>query len=738
MKKITAIIIVLCMMASTLTSCSSKHFSFEQDKSNNEYITKSEWAEMLGTYFGMDSCLDINPYFKDVLPENPSFAYIQSCVEWEVFDKSEELFKPEEYATIGFVVESAIKASEVDYENIADEDKPYNVNDRKSNSYATREYSLGVLEWAYKLYTNREFKEYENVKYKENVINLPDVKCDEAGKIVSSDIQQELKEGDVIVTAPTENDVYGVAKKIESVSYNDSGEMIIETKEPEIGDLYEELDFACVGRITDPSTVQTPDGITLLGITQVSNNMQNKPEVVTLAHTALKDNDVEKKQMANKGTSLSFSVKKAKGKKSLSNAFSFSYGAIETEFEKEFFDKTGLKKPDNPKNNQNIKAEDKYDGGWEIEGSLTLNNFYVEAELKTKKMFGVPYGIKSYDYEIHYEVESSLKFSGNYEEEITIALVPIPLGSTGVVLDVEIYAKGSINGDVVIAQKIANTTNVKYTEENGYKKTQSSECDKSVEISVNFKIGFGGKTTVNILGIDIINFQIDVGLGFEASAKLTKAIRYQDGLYKYNGAAVELSGAKEEWLLCVDGTAYFPTVSLSIGTKMTTLAYKVGLKFTWKIMDKSGATFKSKTASLHYEDGKGIVDECSLNKELITDEEVSKALEEDKKENENKVGSDVMNISQYAAQLENGQTFELFVTQLPYGYTGYDVRWQSEDESIIDIVDCKADEKTASCKLVARGSGVTSISINTADEKHPLKCAVIVKDDNKIEYTPIQ
>lgn len=758
MKRFLSLILGVALILSIFSGCSFQHFSFDngnlqdnettpkEDVKNDEYITRIEWAEVLGGWFGMDTCLSDEPYFADVPSSNPAFAYVQSCVEWEVFSLTNSEFHPEEFATIEFVVSSAVMASEAIADDSADPltfATNCGVVQGDTTAYATREYAAKTAEWAYSLYAKKEFVEYENIEFNEALVDLSELACGEDGVVVAPEGRTDLKVGDVIITAPTQTNPYGVARKVTSVSVGEGGETVITTVEPEIGEVYSELDFAYVGTITDPSTVQTAEGVTINGITPVSARNDDSPKVVTLGYR--KDNHPSIQQLASKGTNLSFSVSLEKGGKL---TFSPAYNSIKADIEKgdnskalELFKKTGYAQLDDLKiagDVQTVKATDKYTGGWKIEGSLALKNFYVETELKTKKALGVPYGIKSFEYEIHYEVVSSLKFSGKLEEEVAIATVPIPLGGTGVTIDVEIFAKASVNGDIEISASIANTSTVKYSEKNGYKKTQSSQCEKGIEISVNFKVGFGGKATLKALGIKLIDFKLDVGMGFEAAAKATKVMRSEDGIYKYDGGVAELGGFKEDVVVCIDGTAYFPTVSLSLGTSRGTLANKLGNKFTWKIMDKSGATFKSQLLTLHYEVGNGIVDECTIDTyEVITEEDVQEELEKDENENKDSVGSDIMDVSHYAVTLAPGEEFKLSVTTLPYGFTGYDVVWVSDDGSIVKVFDIGADEHTSCCKIKAVSAGVTSITINTSDGSHQLKCSVTVRDDNTVDYNPL-
>ena len=96
-----------------------------------------------------------------------------------------------------------------------------------------------------------------------------------------------------------------------------------------------------------------------------------------------------------------------------------------------------------------------------------------------------------------------------------------------------------------------------------------------------------------------------------------------------------------------------------------------------------------------------------------------------------------MDISQYALVLNVGDSSELSTTTLPYGYTGYDIVWFAADSDIVEIKDISANESKSTCKMVAKSAGVTYIALGTSDGEHQLRCAVTVKDDGEIEYTPI-
>lgn len=780
MKRTIAVLLIFILLFSTV-SCDAKHFSFnkESNSENNTnnggtdsgaqnsndnindnlnmdvYITRGEWAVLLGTYFGMDSCLDIRPYYDDVTSDNAVFPYVQSCTEWEVFDKRDS-FKPDEYATVEFIVDSAVKASEADYSSFSstlEYAKSKSINVENADSYATPDYAKQVIAWAVDSYSSKPFVEYENVEFNDNVIVMSGATCDSEG-LVTTYSEENVAVGDIIITEGDDENPFGVARKVSEIEYGENGNTIIKTIEPELGDVYKELEFASIATVEDESTVKTVEGVTLEGISPVSvSSDASDLSFSTLAYNSNSLSNSRIEQTAAKGTNLSFDLSLSSGGKV---TFSPSYNGLKYETEIKEVDKTGFVAPsasELAKETQKIAATDKYSAGWEIEGSMALKDFYVETELKTKKLLGVPYGIESFNCEIHYEVESSIKFKGKINEKLTIAIVPIPLGPTGLTLDVEIYVTASANGEIEIGTSLANTSTVKFEAGKGYRKTQESQAQNSSKLSISLKVGFGGEAVLKALGIKIIDLELEVGMGVDTSAEATKAIRYEDVLYKLSDSLESMNGIKEEVLLCVDAKAYLPTVSISLGTDKNTLAHKIGVKLTWKVMDKSGATFKSQVYPLHYEFGKGFVDKCTIDSLKIFDENTDENTDDEgqtENDSNESVGGEndsdenvfgglsekgILGISQYAVALDIGDSASISITTLPKGYATSDIKWETEDTTIANI---QSNVGNGSCDVVAISSGVTYVSISTLDGKYSLKCSIIVKNEENTGFTALK
>lgn len=763
MKRILSVILIAALTVSLLASCSSGHFSFDHNSGEQPSgatasqadsggsseapasLTRGDWAEMLGLSFGMDCCLHSEPYFPDVPASDRRFAYIQSCAEWNVLDITSGSFLPDAPATVGFAVETAVKAAELDISGYAGAAAFVTANGLAigdTESVVTVGYAQEIVDWALEQYQNKPFVEYQNIAMQESVLSFPEVGCAEDGTLTN--LPEQLPEvGSVIITAPTRENPLGIARKVSEIRYDDAGSPVIETVEPELGEVYQELDFACVATVSDAESVQTPQGVALEGLVP-SAYSDHEPQLALLGSGY-------QETAAGKGTDLSFSVKLSKGKLTFSPAYESLKADIglgdhpDSEMEKlaeEIFEKTGY----NVKaigedtlttvgGTQKLMAKDKYTAGWELTGKVALKNFYIEAELETKKVLGVPYGIKKFEYEINYEIETSLTFAGKLEEEITLAVVPIPIGG-GITVDVEIFAKGSASGELEIGTRLSNLTHVKFTDENGYKKTQASDSSDSLSLSVKIEMGFGGKATLKALGIKIVDVSLEVGLGLDSSATVTALLHDEAGYYAYDNLLAQSENMHLSMLLCINAEIYAPTVTLAIGCSKGTLAEKVSLKLKWKIMGKSGATWKSPSVGLHYEAGKGIVESCTLDHlDTFSDEE----MEELRKQAQGApiLGSGMLSISDYAVSGDPGDRITVSVTELPEGYKGTDIVWASDNDSVAALKSVRNSETGSICELEAIGSGITAVSARTSDGVHSLRCAVSIHYQDAVEFTPL-
>jgi hypothetical protein len=284
MKRIkSAVKIILCCLlcigsASSLTSCSKKK--------TGELITRGEWAELLGSFFGMNQPMSMNSYFSDVSTDNPYFLYVQAEKEWELYEDENE-FRPDENATWEFVIKSAVIASG-ELDSIEDPKERFeqaliyakdqnlikNLKKKTLRKEISKEDSVEIANWAANRYLNRDFVEYENVEVNDEVQNFSKAE----GIVVSPVINEEtgertvvdtsgtlnkIKSGDVIIIPGDEDNPEGIAQKVIDVTETEDDQIIITTIEPELQEIYKALDFS-VDLIPDPTKIITEPGVTLI------------------------------------------------------------------------------------------------------------------------------------------------------------------------------------------------------------------------------------------------------------------------------------------------------------------------------------------------------------------------------------------------------------------------------------------------------------------------------------------
>lgn len=120
---------LLLLTAAALTGCGSDGSAEAVSESVNEELSRAGYIGMLGDSFGYDTYAAEEDIFSDVASTDDYYAEIQAAAEWQIVD-SEGAFEPDEAATLGFALESAVRAvgtddiiasgAAVDPENLAD------------------------------------------------------------------------------------------------------------------------------------------------------------------------------------------------------------------------------------------------------------------------------------------------------------------------------------------------------------------------------------------------------------------------------------------------------------------------------------------------------------------------------------------------------------------------------------------------------------------------------------------
>ncbi len=771
LQRILSLLLVLVMLCGLTSSCSCQNFSFEEkgktqnvgaDSDGGEKITRGQWAKMLGDQFGLDSCLSMTPYYEDVDATNQYFIYIQSGAEWQIYSLEDTSFKPDEYATTEFILETSMKAAElagadVSTEEVVDmaSDKNLIVADKedtkeveeKLQENPTAEYAELVAEWAKLEYQNKEVEEYIDVVVKDTVIDMMDTVIDENGSFTAS--TTDLKAGDVIMTAPTKTDPAGVARKVTEVTYDEAQNAVVMTEQPSLEDVFEALDFAYSGAVTEDAIVTPVEGVTAEVIYNSATETGGYNSDTGVELLGCEYNNVEELAGGAGSSQIKFAISlgsdTAKFSTTLEPVDGVSLEVFEqlTLEEKKVWETLGYTQLDNFKimgDVQTVKSSGKYDGGWTAEGSLVLKNLNMDIDFKTKKVFGVPYGIESYDYKLTYDVETTLQIEGKLESAVKVGTVDIPLGTTGLSLQFEVFISTELNGEVKVTAKMSTITTASYSEYSGKKCTSYDESDASFEMGGSAKAAVGGKVIFKALGINLIDIKAEFGIGVDANLKVSRAMKDEEGnVYKYSGNAVEEGECSPKYFVCGNVKAYYPIITVSSGMDKKTLAGKIGLKLKIKVMDKSGAPLKSHETELHYEYGKWVIDcscddlEVYVGENETTTEELTEAAEVETSKNESILNGGVINISEYGLSLNVGDSGSVSVISLPAGYEESDLVWSVTDDEIAKVSSASG----ADCTVTALSGGSTYLVVTTSDGKYSIKCAIRVSNDEDISFTPL-
>ena len=724
-----------------------------------EKITRSDWIIALGSSFGMTEYITEEPYFSDVDSSTELYPFLQSCAEWNIFEKAEGNFEPDAEVSREFAIKTAVMSAEVlnhvtddtvyeqciDYaikDGILSDDEAKNLNETIDYIEAQK-----IIDWAVDEYNNREFVEYSNVEVNENVIDLADVPMDivideeQDTTTITMPAEQQFESGAVFYTAPTIEAPYGVAYKVAGVTTDAEGNQVYEVVQPDISDLYKELDFAVVA-VPEAGSVITYEGVEIASI-ETPEEVINCGNDYSINYATGKLGDIVAQKVA-KSPEFGFTVNFTSGKPSLNAAWETALGKFTADISEaeakdskvnaskagELFKKSSVLYKNDGNNKVIDEVSAKFLGGYELTGSVKIKNIAVDVSAVPKKVLGIPVGIKSVHVNTHYTVESSLKLKGKLESELKLATIPIstPIPGISVKIDVMVYLDA--NGEIEIKLVCDNDTNLTYSSGN-YKKTTTADTNASVEGSLSAEGGVALKVSPALAGWDIIDVKIKAGARIKYSSKLqSETVEEEEDGYLIT---------YKVWIWKNNLTATIPIIKLE-GAGQKSKAF-IKAKFTWELMGDKGlikVTPKEIWAADDIYLGKDeieripletIEESTTLDEELIIESE-EQSTEESLSEEitaESTGGSwqEMIVIDTFMLSLNEGESQTISVTVLPDGYTESDLVWLIADSSIA----------TVSNGIVSgKAEGSTTVTVATKDGEYSTVCAVIVSSNEQIEF----
>ncbi len=746
----------------TLSGCLPENTRGGQNAAEDETpMTRGEWVTQLGEEFGMNDPVTETPYFSDVPADSPAYPYVQAAADWGVLAAytGQDSFRPDEPITQEeAAVMAAIAAGWDVSEDQYNEDGSFDsagaldyaeemgilTGDEALDEPLTRGAGETVTAAAQSAYLNPTSTGSYNVVYQENVVDasaLPagTIQVSGGGGAVSGQIVGEItydsegrasaqvdtgsgivevKEGGVIIGPATPEYPAGIGYKVVRVR-NENGRVTFTTTAPEMGDIYEELYVNNMSGTYTADNVIWENGVTA---TQVSCGEGTQYHISLLGGA----------QEPPTATSL---VDKSYTK-TLSKDFHFGDGSFEKNWSSDAgkvegipgdvdaLDKSAFHLDKAPSIEdfggstqpwkKALKAENKFSGGYSIDGNITINALTARASVDFKKAWVIPYGIKSMKLQVDSSITSTLTMKGNLKDDLKIATVPIPLvAGLSVSVDLLLYVDAS--GELKIKAVLSDQIAVEYRDGAGLKATETKSANADADVAINIEFGAKLGASLDAVGvIKVIDADIAVGGLLEANAHV-------GGSCEVVETSANTTETYEERMniLC---DLYVPLISVSVGGQ-DSLAGKIGLKQTWDLVTKEKAkkftlidrswTIWSFTRTL---DKEGNV--LSAQENEIAQ---SPAPSQEPVESADPSIRDRLNLTTYSLTLGNeSERLELDVAQ---GEETPQVNWSCDNTSVATV------DSTGLVTPVGPGSATITVSLQE-DPSVRVQCYVYVTQAN--------
>ena len=558
-KRIAAFLLAVIMLTSGLMGCKKNVNTNENvETKQSEYVTRGEWVTWLSQTYGLEEYESEKPYYSDVNSDSEIFAYVQSCYEWEILSQGTKEFKPNVQATWGFVLSTAVLANGYDYSSYpgnTPKDKlincamnyelcaAQNVSKDNLTQPIDKVNAVLILNRAQELYLNAEFEEYENIVFNENVI---DCRLDEivitdpenGSCTVDSKVAENLQTGSVFIEPATAEYPAGRAVKVVDKIDNGDGTYSLITTEPELEEVFEEIELCQSSGITADMVVPE-EGVKVTPLEDSDSASLTAYELpqVRASQLAYVKNDVEVKRLksinstATAGFCLEVDLRKGQSRvPSLTPEIKYENDLID-----EFL--ISLSKPDEGFEIDKDKSEEftkwlkdkgfagafletdptskvqeydqtmesllkRYESGEISRKELKQKTAYLKNELlKNKSKLDMK---KTTSYKAEYKITGTVDFRIGFLANVDAKIIPLKLNKF------EFGVTGSISSKVNVEGEIG---------------TEISLAKAFVPIGAT-----GADIVLEIIGRVEANGKFTIGIKFSDTAKMT----YEKGKWRYS------------------------------------------------------------------------------------------------------------------------------------------------------------------------------------------------------------
>lgn len=664
MRKNRALVIgiITLMLTLSLTACGKT--SGEKSSKASSGMARDEFIGLLGDTFGYDNYVTESNIFSDVDNTNAYYSEIQASSEWGVIDKGGE-FKPSERVSLGFALESAVRA--IDVEDIEStglsvgtdyagfySDNVAQIDTTDLTRGIDREPAEAIIKAALEYKNNLVLPQITKIELADGVKYAgPDImigRVEGKGEIAAS---SDYQVGDIVYFEPEEGE-YARAIKILSIE----GTEITYENVADIESVFSEIKISGTfdGKImavhTVSDDVSVSDGMSMYDDMK-AYGMSYTDEDCSLINTANGvKSDIDKDRVV----------------------FTVAY--------------------DTKADSDTIDAE--------AHGNATIGIKNISVTAKYDHEFLRPWKPTKVGCTVNFDTEISTQHKGSVGKSIPLGSMDISVWGP-IFVRVSLIANIGADGEISISYTTKNVFDAGWKKGTGFSKSFTS--DPSMDIS--------GHVTLTAE----LTARIDLRAGFASWSGSIVNAQVTSGIAALATIEGDLLDPEP---ICIDVLAWVP---LRWGVNQESCALtKISKDFQYKqvIWDSESSPIR---LHFHFEDLQRTPnDECTRGKKVVQEpiDEEGKPLDEYKEFDFEPLDFDFIRLAEYSYKLDLNGSGQVAFSEIPEGYSENDLLY-----TVIDGAICSVSGGT----ITAIEPGSTVVKISTPDGMFNAYMDVTVNDD---------